>query len=117
MKHNHITDMTKGWFVGDFSPSVARSTDCEVGIKSYAAGSYEAAHYHKVAIEITAVVTGTVRMFGREFSTGDIITIEPGEITDFEALTDAVTAVVKLPSVAGDKYLAAIEESRDGIKA
>jgi hypothetical protein len=30
--------------------------------------------------------------------------LEPGEATDFRALTDAVCAVVKLPSARGDKY-------------
>ena len=35
---------------------------------------------------------------------GDIVLIEPGEDTDFEALTDVTTVVVKTPSVAGDKY-------------
>ena len=110
MKHDHIADMTKGWFVGDFSPSVARSVNCEVGVKSYPAGAYEAAHCHKIAVEITAIVSGSARMFGCVFGAGDIITIEPGEITDFEALTDTVTVVVKLPSVAGDKYLASADE-------
>ena len=34
--------------------------------------------------------------------------MEPGDVTDFEALTDAVNTVVKLPGAAKDKYL--IEE-------
>ncbi len=51
------------------------------------------------------IVSGEVRMLGRTWKAGDIITIEPGEATAFEALTDTVTVVVKLPSVAGDKYL------------
>jgi hypothetical protein len=33
------------------------------------------------------------------------VTIEPGEATDFTALTDTTTVVVKMPSVKGDKYL------------
>ena len=39
------------------------------------------------------------------YGPGDIIMIEPGEATDFEALSDVTTVVVKTPSVAGDKYL------------
>lgn len=97
--------MTKGWFVGDFSPSILRSKDCEVGIKHYRAGDYEAAHYHAIATEITAIVSGRAVMFGREWGPGDILTVEPREETDFLALTDVVTVVVKMPSAPSDKYV------------
>ena len=43
-------------------------------------------------------------MMGQRWSAGDIVVVEPGEATDFLAVTDAVNVVVKLPSVAGDKY-------------
>jgi len=105
MRVDRLDAMTKGWFVGDFSPTALRSTDCEVAIKHYAAGDAEAAHVHRIATEITAIVTGRVMMCGTEWTAGDILTIEPGEATDFLALTDAVTVVVKLPSVSNDKHL------------
>jgi len=104
MKHARLEDMTKGWFVGDFLPSVARSTACEVAVKHYKAGDYEAIHHHRVATEITLIVSGKVEMNGQEWQPGDIITIEPGEATDFRALSDTTNVVVKLPSAADDKY-------------
>ena len=97
--------MTKGWFVGDFVPTSFSSKDCEVAIKHYSKGDHEAAHYHKISTEITAIVSGDVRMLGREWTAGDILTIEPGEATDFLALTDVITVVVKVPSSTSDKYL------------
>jgi hypothetical protein len=96
--------MVKGWFVGDFAPAVLRSTACEVAVKHYAAGDREDVHHHKVATEITLIVSGEVEMMGQRWSAGDIVVVEPGEATDFLAVTDAVNVVVKLPSVAGDKY-------------
>lgn len=104
MRHARLEDMVKGWFVGDFAPNVLRTTACEVAVKRYKAGDAEAAHLHRVATEVTLIVSGRVRMLGREWGEGDIVTIEPGEATDFLALTDAVNVVVKLPSAAGDKY-------------
>lgn len=104
MRHHHLDKMVKGWFVGDFSPVAYRSSDTEVGVKKYAAGDREDEHHHKVATELTLVVSGEVCMLGQIWRAGDIITIEPGEATAFEALTDAITVVVKLPSIAGDKY-------------
>ena len=81
-----------------------RRTACEVAVKHYAAGDREDVHHHKVATEITLIVSGEVEMMGQRWSAGDIVVVEPGEATDFLAVTDAVNVVVKLPSVAGDKY-------------
>jgi len=104
MRTARIEEMTKGWFVGDFSPTLQSTRDVEVAVKHYRAGEKEAAHFHKIAREFTVVVTGSIRMSGRDFHAGDIIVIEPGEATDFQALTDAVTTVVKIPGAPNDKY-------------
>jgi mannose-6-phosphate isomerase-like protein (cupin superfamily) len=104
MRTYRLSTMTKGWFIGDFAPTAHRTRDVEVAVKHYSAGDAEAAHLHKIACEFTVVVSGTVRMNERDFSSGDIIVVEPGEATDFYALTDAVTTVVKLPGAPDDKY-------------
>lgn len=105
MKVDQLSQMVKGWFVGGFSPAVVQTNDVEVAVKSYKAGESEAMHHHKVATEVTVIVSGRVRMCGREFGPGDIVTLQPNEPTEFEALTDAVNVVVKLPGAANDKYL------------
>ena len=109
MKHDLLSNMTRGWFVGDFLPAVARSKDCEVAIQRFRAGDKEAVHHHRVATEITVILSGEAIMFGRHCRDGDIVTIEPGEATSFEAITDVTTVVVKLPSVAGDKFFGEYE--------
>jgi len=96
--------MTKGWFVGDFAPAALRTGAAEVAVKTYAAGTVEPRHLHKVAPEVTLILHGRARMNDVVREAGDIVVIEPGESTDFEALTDVTTVVVKTPSVAGDKY-------------
>jgi hypothetical protein len=98
--------MVKGWFVGAFAPSALHTDAVEVAVKRYRAGERESAHVHKVATEVTLILEGTVEMSGRRFADGDIIKLAPGEAADFAAVTDAVTVVVKMPSVAGDKYAA-----------
>jgi len=105
MKIARLDEMTKGWFVGAFAPTVHTTDACEVAVKHYRAGDAEAAHFHKVATEITLIVSGRVRMVQREFGPGDIVVLEPGEVTAFEALEDAVNVVVKLPGALNDKYL------------
>ena len=105
MKVKHLDDMVRGWFVGNFEPTLYKTNDCEVAVKNYRAGEYEEKHYHKIATEITVIVKGRVTMFNQEFSEGDIIVVEPGEATDFKALTDATNVVVKLPGANDDKYV------------
>jgi quercetin dioxygenase-like cupin family protein len=104
MKHYRMEDMVKGWFVGAFSPT-AHSTDvCEVAVKNYRVGDTEGMHHHRIATEITLVLSGTVTMAGQEWRSGDIIVLEPGDVTGFEAITDATTVVVKTPGALNDKY-------------
>ena len=105
MKTARLDEMTKGWFVGNFSPTLYRTNDVEVAVKRYEAGAHEENHYHKLATEITVVTKGTVRMNGVEYTEGDIIVMEPNEATDFHAVTDAENVVVKIPGANNDKYI------------
>lgn len=104
MRVEHLEDMTKVWIVGNFEPSIYKTDSCEVAIKSYKKGDKEGKHYHKIATEITAIVKGKVIMFDSLFSEGDIVVVEPGDATAFEALEDSVNVVVKIPGVNDDKY-------------
>lgn len=106
MRHAQLAAMVKGWFVGGFAPAAFSTTACEVAVKRYEAGASEPAHFHRIATEVTLVLSGRVRMAGREWGAGDIIVLEPGEVSAFEALSDAVNVVVKVPGAPDDKFLA-----------
>lgn len=99
-----LDSFTKGWLVGDFSPALLCSKDVEVGVKYYKAGDAESRHVHKVATEHTIVLTGRVRMDGKDYLAKDVVTIPPGVSTDFQCLEDAITLVIKSPSLPQDKY-------------
>ena len=106
MRIAKLEDMVKGWFVGNFEPTLLKTNDVEVAVKSYKKGDYEEKHYHKIATEITVIVSGRVKMNGVEYNNGDIIVIEPMESTDFECLEDGTqNVVVKYPGANDDKYL------------
>lgn len=104
MQVSRLEGMTRGWFIGDFEPTVLRTSDVEVAVKTYAAGDHEARHHHRVATETTCIVSGTARMAGREVTAGDIIVLDPYESTDFTALTDVVLVAVKVPGARNDKF-------------
>lgn len=106
MKTAKLSDMTKGWFIGNFEPSLFKTNAVEVAVKTYNRGDYEERHYHKIATEYTVIISGRVKMNGVEYGTGDIIVMEPGESTDFECLENGtMNVVVKMPGANNDKYL------------
>lgn len=104
MKVDKLARMHRGWIVGDFEPSVLRTAGFEVAVQRYVAGAREPRHRHDLAIEITVVLEGEVRVDGVAYGAGDILVVERGEAIAFEAITDATTLVVKTPSVPGDKH-------------
>lgn len=105
MKKYNLKDFEKGWFMGNFSPTLLHTENFEVAIKYYKKGDCEKMHYHKKAIEYTIIVKGKVKMFDIIFKKGDIIQVNPYDKTSFTALSDAITAVIKTPSVKNDKFI------------
>lgn len=106
MKTANLKDMLKGWFVGNFEPTLIKTNDVEIAVKEYNCGDFEKKHYHKKATEITVITQGRVEMNGIEYKKGDIIIIEPNEATDFKCLEDGTqNVVVKFPGANNDKYI------------
>lgn len=105
MLREKLDSMVRGWFVGNFTPTLYQTNDVEVAIQTYKAGTLEEWHYHKIATEITVIISGEAEMNKQKFAAGDIVVMEPGEGTDFLAITDVVATVVKIPGANNDKYL------------
>lgn len=104
MKKFNLNEFEKGWFIGNFKPTLFDTKDFEIAIKKYKKGDFEKSHMHKIAVEYTIIVNGRVVMNNELYEKDDIIVIEPGEYTDFKCLTDVITCVVKIPSSKNDKY-------------
>ena len=105
MEQHNLNDFINGWFIGNFKPTLLKTTNFEVGIKRYKVGDSESTHHHKISTEYTIIVEGEVEMNGTKYVKDDIITIQPNEYTNFKCITDVVTVVVKTPSVNNDKYI------------
>lgn len=105
MKNNQLKNFTNGWFVGNFDPSLIKTNDVEIGVKEYKSGDHEDFHHHRIATEITCILSGEVEMNGKRYQEGDIILIKPFEGTDFKAITNAKNLVIKYPGANNDKYI------------
>ena len=104
MKIEKLDRMKRGWFIGNFEPTLSKTNDVEIAVKKYKKGDNEKKHYHKQATEFTVLVLGKVQMNGKVLQEGDIAIIEPNETTDFVVLEDSTTVVVKKPGSNNDKY-------------
>ncbi len=106
MKLAKLSEFTNGWFLGNFNPSLFKNEDFEVCVKNFKKGDVEAAHFQRVATEVTVVLSGSVRMGDHILQVDDILTIYKDEVCDFEALSDCKVLGIKFPSLPDDKVLA-----------
>ena len=97
--------MVRGWVAGNFEPSVFKTKKFEVSVKRYNKGDKEKAHFHKKYNEVTIVISGKIQMNSIEYKQDDIILISKKEVTDFLALEDSVTVVIRDGSNIKDKYI------------
>ena len=105
MELYNLKNMIKGWFIGNFEPTILKTDLFEIAIKKYKAGDEEKEHYHKIAKEFTIVVSGVVSFDGEKYYEDDVIIIDKNEIVKFKSITDSKTLVIKIPSCVNDKYI------------
>jgi quercetin dioxygenase-like cupin family protein len=103
MKIDHIDNFTKGWFVGNFDPSLLKA-NFEVGLHQHKAGEFHQDHFHKLGTEINVMVEGRILINGKTFGPGDIFVFEPYEVSQVRYLTDVKLIVVRDISDPNDKY-------------
>jgi quercetin dioxygenase-like cupin family protein len=99
-----INEFWRGWFIGNFEPSVLKTSEFEVGVLTHLKGEVWPKHYHAVATEYNVLLSGKMRICGEVIESGDVFVLEPNEIADPEFLEDCKVLCVKTPSVKGDKY-------------
>lgn len=104
MKLSRIENYTRGWFIGNFEPSLLKTPDFEVGVLTHKKGEYWSPHYHKESIEYNVLISGKMIIQGNELNSGDVFVFDKGEIADPQFLEDCTLVVVKVPSIPSDKF-------------
>jgi quercetin dioxygenase-like cupin family protein len=104
MHKRQLSEMIRGWFIGDFEPSILRTKDFEVGVLFHPKGQIWPAHLHKIATEYNVLINGKMCLNGVFIEKGDIFVIDKGEVAVPEYLEDCTVLCIKVPSVVGDKY-------------
>ena len=99
-----IKNMFRGWFIGNFEPSLLKTSAFEVGVLKHTKGEYWSPHYHKESIEYNVLISGKMVVQGKELNSGDVFVFDKGEIADPVFLEDCTLVVVKIPSIPSDKF-------------
>lgn len=101
----YLKDFTRGWIIGQFSPTLLATKDFEFAVKVYKKNDYEPKHYHKQGQEFSVIIQGKFQMNNKTLEAGEIVVLQPGTPADFLCLEDGATAVIKVPSIPGDKFM------------
>lgn len=101
---NNIKNYHRGWFLGNFQPSIFQTKEFEVAILTHTKGEYWPEHYHKIATEINVLLEGKMSVNGIEINVNDIFVFEPNESSAPIFYENCKVLCIKTPSVIGDKY-------------
>lgn len=104
MKKHNITEFKRGWFIGNFEPTVFKTANFEVGVLTHLKGEQWPAHYHKIGTEYNVLLEGKMHVCGQDIVAGEVFIFEPNEVADPIFLEDCKVLCVKVPSLPGDKY-------------
>jgi len=99
----NIHDFTRGWFIGNFLPSIIKTTDFEVGLLTHKKDEKWAFHYHQYMTEINVLVSGSMKLNEKILQSNTIFTIYKNEIACPIFLEDCKILCIKVPSVVNDK--------------
>jgi dTDP-glucose pyrophosphorylase/mannose-6-phosphate isomerase-like protein (cupin superfamily) len=100
----NLCDFTRGWFIGDFLPSILRTQEYEVALLTHPKNEKWDYHYHKEAEEINFLVEGEMTVNNRMIREGEVFRIPRNQLTCPHFLKDCKVLCIKVPSVVGDKY-------------
>jgi len=100
----NLKDYIRGWFIGNFEPSVLKTDQFEISVQRYKKGEFVKPHTHKVATEYNVLISGSMTIQGKKLKPNDIFILEPNEITDPVYHEECTIVIVKVPCVIGDKY-------------
>lgn len=102
-----MNDMHRGWFVGNFEPSVYNTDKFEAGYKFHKKGEPWEIHFHKISTEINFLLEGKMSIQGKQLESGDIFVINPYEIADPVFIEDCHVFTIKVPAASDDKFVIA----------
>jgi dTDP-glucose pyrophosphorylase len=99
-----LKSFVRGWFIGDFEPSIAKEYAYEVGLNTYKKDELGDFHYHKESHEINILVSGHMRVNNMMIQSMQKYSIPKNQIACTIFLEDCSILCIKIPHVKNDKF-------------
>lgn len=103
VKDIQIKDTVRGWFLGDFEPSIKRISNMEIGLLTHEANEQWDAHVHREVVEYNYLVKGEMTLNEQEYKTGDSFIFPPRHLAVPKFKTKCIILCLKIPSKPTDK--------------
>jgi dTDP-glucose pyrophosphorylase len=100
-----LEDMFRGWFLGNFEPSVFKHAGVEIGYLFHKKGEKWPTHYHSNIVEVNLLIEGKMIINDIEINKNQIFVIDKKVLACPIFLEDCRIICVKLPSMVGDKII------------
>jgi len=100
-----LEDMFRGWFVGNFEPSVFKHSGVEIGYLLHKKGEKWQTHYHNNLVEVNLLVEGKMILNDIEINKNEIFVIDKKVLACPIFLEDCRIMCIKIPSMVGDKII------------
>jgi hypothetical protein len=101
-----LDNYKRGWFVGDFEPSLLKNTGIELAVmnmkKSKGINDF---HYHEKCIEINVLIKGQMKINNKIINENEIFIFNPFVPSIYEYLEDCTFVVFKNKSSNNDKII------------
>ncbi|QWD44511.1 hypothetical protein G6661_01785 [Polynucleobacter paneuropaeus] len=104
MRLYKLKDMFRGWFIGNFDPSVHKTELFEVGVLQHKKGEHWPGHVHRLSEEFNVLLEGYMTINELDIHAGDIFVIEKNEYSQAIFHEDCKIVCVKIPSIPSDKH-------------
>lgn len=104
MRKLKLSDMHRGWLIGNFEPSVLKTDLFEVGVLTHVKGEEWPNHYHALATEYNVLIEGSMTVNNRLIEVGDIFIFDKMEACKPTFHEDCKILCIKIPSIPGDKH-------------
>jgi len=103
MIRDRIENYIRGWFIGNFEPSILKTKEFEVAIISHHKDEKIPLHYHSELEEYNVLLSGSMIVNNETLSEGDIFVLVRKEVVDVTVLEDSKVLCIKVPSIPEDK--------------
>lgn len=100
-----LSDFKRGWLIGDFTPSLIRTKDFEIGILTHKTGEKWPYHIHQFQDEFNYLITGHMSVNDLEYFSGDNFLLERCHLAVPLFFSDCKLICIKFPSIPADKKI------------